>query len=339
MGSRLILAIALLYSAVASGQDVHLTQFYAAQQNLNPALIGQFDGDYRIAANYRSQWSQVNDAGQPLTTTVLGGDKKFFLFSDEISAGLLVINDQFTGFETNINKIILSGSYKKTFGGHNLRGGIQLGGVFKSTNLEVQTFPSQWNYAIGEFDPTMNSGEGALANSQAYFDMNMGFAWSKRMGKLTPTVGLSFFHLNAPKDTYQAIHTERLKIRKVLHAEVEYALNGKLNVEPKLMYMFTTKAQDLVVGSNFRYEIGNAVLKDVYIGAMYRDGFNRNNDAVMPVIGAGVKHFDLGFSYDLNISNLSDGSYSPRKSTIEFSLVYTAPLYLPQTLSIPCDRY
>ena len=108
---KLIFILSLiLLGKVLFAQDVHLSQFYTAQLNLNPALGGYYDGEFRVAGNYRSQWSQIN---KPITTSMIAVDRKFYFYSDEIDAGIIVINDQFAGFNMNTNKIFVSGSYKK----------------------------------------------------------------------------------------------------------------------------------------------------------------------------------------------------------------------------------
>jgi len=35
------------------GQDIHLSQFNASPQNLNPAQTGLFDGDWRFVGNHK----------------------------------------------------------------------------------------------------------------------------------------------------------------------------------------------------------------------------------------------------------------------------------------------
>jgi type IX secretion system PorP/SprF family membrane protein len=315
-------------------QDVHLSQFYTAQQNLNPALAGFYNGEYRIASNYRSQWREIGD---PITTAVIAFDKKFHFYSDEIDAGIIVIKDQFSGFNQNTNKIFLTGSYKKLWKYNEIRAGIQAGIVLKSTDLKTQTFPNQWVYETGIFDQNVSNGENDISQSQNFIDVNFGVAWSRTYTKFKPTLGISLFHINRPKDTYFNEPTERLRMRQVIHGEAVIDLNGPVSIEPKLLYMWTTNVQDALVGSNVKYHFKDSKVKNVYAGVLYRDGFGRNNDAVIPIVGLTYNRFDVGFSYDVNISSLSD--YSTRKSTLEFSLIYTAPLFSPKNLSIPCDRY
>lgn len=318
----------------ASAQDVHLSQFYTAQLNLNPALGGMYDGEYRVACNYRNQWREIY---KPISTAMAAFDKKIFFYSDEIDVGILFISDQFSGFNQKTTKIMLSGSYKKEYMGHELRGGLQMGMTLRSTDLSLQTFPNQWVYDIGEFDPNVNNGENTISDSQGFFDMNFGVAWSKRFGNIKPTAGFSLFHINRPKDTYFDNKVESLRMRKVFHAEADYRVKPKFSIEPKLMYMWTTKVQDLVFGSNFKYHLGKKPIQNIYAGVLYRAGLGRNRDAVFPVIGLNYKQFDVGLSYDVNVSNLSVNS--DRKTTFEISVIYTAPLFTPENLSIPCDRY
>ena len=111
MNRLLLISIFILSSAISLAQDVHLSQFYTNQQNLNPALTGYYEGAYQISGNYRNQWRQIG--GDPITTALVGFDHKFYYNSDEISGGILVIQDQFSDYGLNTNKILLSGSYKK----------------------------------------------------------------------------------------------------------------------------------------------------------------------------------------------------------------------------------
>ena len=331
---KYLVAIILFSTLQIFAQDVHLSQFYTAQQNLNPALAGFYNGEYRIAGNYRSQWREIGD---PITTAVIAFDKKFHFYSDEIDAGIIVIKDQFSGFNQNTNKIFLTGSYKKLWKYNEIRAGIQAGIVLKSTDLKTQTFPNQWVYETGIFDQNLSNGEDDVSQSQNFVDVNFGVAWSKTFTKFKPTLGLSLFHINRPKDTYFNSPVERLRMRQVVHGEAVIDLNGPVSIEPKLLYMWTTKAQDALIGSNVKYHFKDSKVKNVYAGVLYRDGFGRNSDAVIPLVGLTYNRFDVGFSYDVNISTLSD--YSARKSSLEFSLIYTAPLFSPKNLSIPCDRY
>lgn len=330
----LLVAVFVSLCGTTQAQDIHLTQFYTNQQNLNPGMVGMYDGAYRAVGNYRHQWPEIN---KPITTGYVAFDKKFFFFKDEIDAGIILANDNYAGFSLNTTKIFITGAYKKMIRGHEVRAGIQLGAVIKSTDLSKQTFPDQWVYQDGIFDPNVDNGEQNLNASQAFFDMNLGFAWSHQFKKFKPTVGFSIFHVTRPKDTYFTTLTERLHTRQSVQAMVEVPINSSFSAEPKFLYMWTTKVSDMVLGTNIKYHIKNAMIKHVLVGVLYRGGFGRNSDAVAPVVGFNIKNFDVGLSYDLNVSKLS--AQSNLKTTFELSVIYTAPLFIPKTKAIPCDRY
>ena len=121
-----------------------------------------------MAGNYRHQWPQIDKA---ITTAIVAFDRKFFFYNDEIDAGLIIVNDNYSGFNLNTFKVFATGSYKKMIKGHEVRGGIQMGYVYKSTDLSTQTFPEQWDYQQGIFDPNVYNGEQNLNASTGGFSI------------------------------------------------------------------------------------------------------------------------------------------------------------------------
>lgn len=339
-----ILLLFIFFCGDYESQDIHLSQFYASDHLLNPAKIGDFEGDFRITGNYRNQWKQINPpVNQAITTSIISFDKAFHYYSHEIDAGILIAHDEFGGINFSTNKILLSGAYANTIGGHNFRAGVQTGLVFRNSDLSAQTFPVQWDYPSGSFNTATPNMESALSPSLNYFDFNIGVQWSKQIGKLHPKVGVAFNHLNRPRDSYFANDyfsesKERLRIRIVEHAEFDYDYSSKLTIQSKFLLMWTAKANDFIFGSNFRYKTGNKVIPAIFGGVFYRNGIETNRDAVYPVIGVNyLKNVDLGFSYDVNISTLSQNVN--RKGTFEVSIIYIAPSSKSNKLTIPCERY
>ncbi|MFA7274518.1 MAG: PorP/SprF family type IX secretion system membrane protein [Crocinitomicaceae bacterium] len=335
MHKRILYLILLTWSGIAFSQDIHLSQFYTADQFLNPAMMGRHDGEWRFSANYRNQWRQIN--GAPLATGLVSFDKKLHYYNKEISGGIYYARDQFSGFQTITNKIYLTGAYGVDWLKCNWRGGIQMGLVTNSTDLSTQTFPTQWDYPNGQFDQSIYNGEENIRPSQMYVDVNIGGVWSKKFKRFNLVSGIAANHVNRPKDTYFSQVFERRKMRGVFHTMVEIPLNLKLQLEPKLMWMWTTKANDMLLGSNLRYKTENKTIPAIYGGVFYRHGIKRTFDAVYPVFGLVYKRFDIGVSYDVNVSALSKGI--KRVKTIEFSLIYTAPSNKVKYKIIPCDRY
>lgn len=322
-------------SFVSRSQDIHLSQFYANDHLLNPGKVGDFEGDYRVTGNYRNQWRQLS--ADPYNTYIISFDKAFHYYSHEIDGGIMVANDEFFGSNSVTTKILLSAGYGYNYEGHTLRVGIQPGLVSRKIDLSKQTFPVQWDYPNGTFDNTIPNQENTIRMSENYFDLNMGVQWNKNFGKLEPKVGFAINHINRPKDTYFDSFTERLRTRKVFHAEVDYRIAGKITLQPKWLWMWTTKANDMVLGANVKYKLRSKIISSVFAGAYYRHGVNRILDSAIPVVGCRLKNIDLGLNYDVTVSSLND--YVKRNGTFEISLIYTAPSSKPKFTNVPCDRY
>ena len=75
--SVFVLAGFIFSSFLSVAQDLHFSQFFNSPLTTNPANTGFIpDADYRIGANYRSQW--VNVLGAPYKTMSVWGDAQVF---------------------------------------------------------------------------------------------------------------------------------------------------------------------------------------------------------------------------------------------------------------------
>ncbi len=67
----------VVFSLCSIAQDIHLSQFYNSDHLLNPAKVGDFDGDYRIGTNYRNQWREIS---KPISTYLVAFDVYNIIF-------------------------------------------------------------------------------------------------------------------------------------------------------------------------------------------------------------------------------------------------------------------
>ena len=88
----------LLFLIISSGlraQDPHFSQFFSSPLTLNPAYTGKFDGNFRVAGNYRNQWPTINNA---FTTATASFDMPIMTNRlpefDTWGVGILALNDQ-----------------------------------------------------------------------------------------------------------------------------------------------------------------------------------------------------------------------------------------------------
>ena len=322
-------------AVIGFSQEIHLSQYHTNQQFYNVGSLGAYDGIYRLSANYRSQWGQIGE--EPLVTSVIAFDHKFYYYNDVITAGLIIVNDQFSTFGMNTSKLQLSASYSKIILGNEISGGIQGGFILNQTDLKNQTFPNQWVYQNGEFDQGFNNMENGFQQSVNYGNINIGFSWSKEFGRMKPQAGFSILHINSPSNSFYDDSDEKLKSVPVFHVSLDYRLNSVLTIIPRVYYLNSNYSQNALFGAGIEKKTKHDLFHKINGGITYRSSFGRNRDAIIPVLGISYKYFDFGMSYDINVGELSQSSN--RKGTIEFSLVFTSPAFEPKQMTLPCDRF
>jgi type IX secretion system PorP/SprF family membrane protein len=311
-------------------QDVHLTQYYTSNTFLNPAYTGNYDGDVRVVANARNQWRQITD---PIRTNAISVEKKMHFYPDELGAGFIFINDGAGLQSLKTNKAMLSASFRKKKGAHLIMAGLQGGIVSRKLDISDQTFPNQWNYNGGNFDPSFSNGESSMQSQYVYPDFNAGIAWTGFFSKYKISAGYGLFHITRPKDRFGSAD-QRLNVRHVLNVSLSCRLSPTVALLPNLLFMQTGKASDFMFGINGK----KTFHQDIYAlaGAGYR-GNTSNSDAFIAILGMGYKRLEVGFSLDFNFSGLSRDART--KSAWEISLTYTTPSLIPNKITVPCDRY
>ncbi|ABG59858.1 hypothetical protein CHU_2605 [Cytophaga hutchinsonii ATCC 33406] len=315
---------------ISIAQDIHLTQYYTSNLSLNPAYTGNFDGDLKVVANSRSQWSQISPS---MKTNMISVEKKFLKRPDEFGLGLILINDQVSSYFLHTNKIYISGSYQKNYKGHLLRFGVQSGIVMRNINTNDQTFPSQWDYQLGAYDPTANSNEGSVKNSWNYINVNAGVGWAHLFGKVKLSAGYALFNATRPTEGYGNAN-KSIPFRHVFNANAVYYLSTKMTVTPHLFYMNSASATDFMLGVNANRKLTENL--GILFGAGYR-GSTTNSDAAIGVLGFTYNRIAFGLSGDFNVSSLSKDARN--KTAWEISISYTTPSRASNKLTIPCDRY
>lgn len=145
-----------LGTGVAKAQDPDFTQIFATPIYLNPALTGNYDGNYRVSLIYRDQWHSLIE--DPFKSFSLSGDVKIELgkrtkrYKDYIAGGLFVLSDKVSTFDFSTNMINLSGAYHKYLGLWDetyLSAGLNFGMNQKNFTYENFSFQDQFNGVDG----------------------------------------------------------------------------------------------------------------------------------------------------------------------------------------------
>ncbi|HEY0030354.1 MAG TPA: PorP/SprF family type IX secretion system membrane protein [Bacteroidia bacterium] len=299
-------------------QDIHYSQFNASPQNLNPAQAGLFDGDWRFVGNFRSQWSVIP---VPYRTFSLATDTrlKTKLENDVPAAGLIINTDKAGDSKFTTTQVLLSGAYIKKLGKDStnfLSLGIQPGITSKSFNVAALTFDNQ--YDGDSYDASLNSGENFPKTRMTYFDLGGGLAYLWRKNARTQiNVGVSALHLNKPKQSFFNNDDIRLDMKTCVSAIGQVPVSAQLDVLPTFMYQRQGKFQETVFGLFGKYHLKPV---DGMTTAVSLGGFYRMKDAFILVANMDYRNFNVGISYDVNTSKLTEATN--RRGGFEISVIY-----------------
>src|SRR5690606_15438972 len=174
----------------------------------NPALMGTFRGDYKVAAVYRSQWGSIS---KPFMTGLVTGEARIPVkgeSGDYFTAGLLAFYDKAGSIDLQTVGIYPALSFTKYLGDGGARtfitAGFTGGYLQRSFDPAKMTFNTQ--YVGGQYLPTNPSGEQFQDARISNWDLGAGVAVNSASAdeRLTYYAGLSGYHFTRPKRSFQA---------------------------------------------------------------------------------------------------------------------------------------
>lgn len=308
------------------GQDIHFSQYNGSLLNLNPALTGLFDGDYRFNAIYRSQWQSVP---VPYRTFGISADMRYKpekMKSDCIGIGLQFNNDQAGDAFYTTNQIYLSGSYI-----HKLKKdsallislGFNAGYSGSNFNYSKMTFDNQFDGY--DYDAGAATGENFSRYRTGFTDFNAGMAVQYSFSQFTKLIyAFSFNHITNPSVTYQGNTFSKLdsKLGNYLAFELPVTDNNKFILQTELLYSHQGKYNELVPGANIKYMMNTETNNGVSLGFYYRA-----KDAFISRLGYTFRTTTAGMSYDLNTSKFI--AATNRRGAFEIFITHIIKRYRP----------
>lgn len=319
----LLLIFGILFQINSHSQDIHYSQFLYSPHNLNPGMTGNFDGRYRAAFNHRQQWQSFIN---PFQTTSLGVDARDFLNLKNFGLGLNFFYDQvgttkFKTFQFNIPVSYRIGITKDSV--HSITIGVQGGFESQSLDGSQSTFGSQYNG--NRYDGDL-SGEDVSSSSSINPVFAGGAVYSLDISRsLRFKVGASVYNLNQPEIAFSNGAGGQLNRRYNYHAGATVYLNPSWFLTPGIIHSRQGKFQETVFGTEINYEFDPTLYRyrAVFIGA-----WNRNKDAAIADIGFYYNSWRVGFSYDVNYSQLETASRN--RGGWEVSVIYILRELLPK---------
>lgn len=351
-----ILSIAIAIGAMA--QDPHLSMFYSAPLQLNPALTGVFNGNYRVSALYRSQWGEIlkedkNGGTGQFRTMTFAGDFRIPVGKNAIGVGVEALNDKAAISNYGTTRGGLALSYMQSldkYSQHYLVLGLQGDVINRSFQPGGLRFGEQWTGS--EYDPSTGTAEPflSIANTNIlFFDAGAGllYFFKGRANKFTAYAGFSVSHINEPSESLVGDASVKLKRKYSGHGGVNIPILPQIHILPKFLVQLQGKSLETIYGTDVRFIFdkfdpsGNAFR----LGAMFRgvggltaknkSGYNA--ESMIFMAGVDFKGIDLGVAYDLNISQNKLATQS--RGGFEVSLAYVGAFSKRNNDMTPCPKF
>ena len=284
-------------------QDPTFTQFYANPLYLNPAFAGS-NKCPRISMNYRNEWPNLS--GNYVTYSA-----SYDKYVKNIKGGiwLLATYDQQGRGTISTSMLGLIYSYHlKVNRKFTLLFGARAAYYQKSLDVTKLTFGDMIDHRKGFI---YNTGDILQNASRQFFNASIGaVGFSKNF-----YAGLALHHINQPNESMITNGVSPQKMRITAHAGAIISLvKGARG----------TKSTTLMPNIIFQYQQG---FMEMNIGTYVKHGnltfgtWFRNKDAFILSLGIQTKSFRVGYSYDITVSKLNNGtSYGSHEVSMGFNL-------------------
>jgi type IX secretion system PorP/SprF family membrane protein len=322
---RIVIVLLLLLASVARGQDIHFSQFYETPLLRNPSLAGIFTGDYRVQTVFRDQWNSFSDAYR---TGSLNAEVKWPVGNqnDYFTTALQVLYDKAGTAALTTTELMPALNYHKSLSNDKpmfLSLGFMGGLVEKTIDLSRVTTNSQFNGTA--YDPALPNGETILSPNVHYLDGSIGISFNTAFGAENANsmyAGFAYHHLNRPKNSFYKNPTIELDPKIVFSGGVKIGVNDYSYFTLYGDYSRQGSSTETIGGVLYSYKMGPD--PDNYPYVITLGTMLRWNDALIPVLKLEMNSFNLGLSYDVNVSRLNTVSNS--RGGFELSLSYTGLL-------------
>ncbi len=292
------------FFAPAAAQDLHFSQFYLNPLHLSPASTGVFQGEWRVAGIYRSQWRTVPVAYE---TYSLSADWKAIQRGKSlVSFGILLQKDQ--AGDANISwaqaglNLSAAHAIDKTSA---VSIGFGIAAAQRTVDISNLTFKNQW--ANDFFDPSLPSKEPFGRSSGASPTLSGGLLWHYQAAESRnrATIGIGAFHLNRPIVSLGGIDEAKLPLRLSIFSEGIYQIREQADIVAFVAAQSMKSAKEIVIGAGMRQILSTGLANVTSVRATLA---TRLGDALIPAVQLERNNWLVGISYDWNTSKFNEAT-------------------------------
>ena len=287
--TSIILLISCIHTATAQ-TDTQFTQYWAVPSYYNPAATGRTDF-IDIHAIGRLQWVGIDNA--PTSFTGLA-DMPFKFMDKRFGTGVVIHQESAGLYNTLSVGVQLAYKKEKIFNGE-LSIGAQIGMFNETFKGSKVILPGDDEYHEGtdEAIPTNDITGTAI-------DFNLGFFYTHKWFWL----GASAMHVSSPKISLSEESSMEQSYEFI--AERTFYLMGGSNIPIKNTLLELQPS--FMVKTDTKFFTGEFTARARYRKFLTGGIAYRWKDAVSLMVGAELKNFTIGYSYDYPVSDISKAS-------------------------------
>jgi type IX secretion system PorP/SprF family membrane protein len=328
MKIKTLCVVLLAFVANVMAQDAQFSQFYSSALYLNPALAGS-EPDLTFSSNYRQQWRSLNIP--PYATNQVSLIVPYHVQKVKDShrggGGFSFYNDKAGDGNLKTLGVNLTAAYNialSSSGLNYLSFGMQGGVIQKSIDYTNLEWGSQYNAYLGKFDENTPVNESNLVTTRLYPDVNAGMIYYYNAARnyhyadMSAYAGVAGYHLTQPNESFLKGKSSRLPMLLKFHAGLEYNLSKKVNISPNVAFFYQNQKYQFNGGMYLTYHLRQTNFGVVNSTSLILGAWYRLQDSFILSMGLSGSFYTIGFSYDLNSSNLR--TYTNMKGAWEVSL-------------------
>lgn len=288
-------------------QDLNYSQFYEIPLLRNPALAGLFSCNIRVGGSHRSQWSSVT---VPYQTSVMDVQYKFpVLENDNVTIGLQTTLDMAGDVKLKRTQLLPVAAYHFSLSGDNnnlLTLAFMAGPVYSQFDQSLAKLDDQ--FVGGAYSASNTSAQTYKNTGYSYFDISTGLSYRTGFGDGGLWyAGLAMFHANRPRLSFISDKSDN-------HIATKWVANSGVSMPTGDFNRLIGFADISIQGGNRQFIGGGMYETDV---AQYDEddntsfafgAFYRWFDALIPVVRLTHHQWQIGLSYDANVSKLTSAS-------------------------------
>ena len=316
----MVLSVMMVKTSV--GQDPTFSQFFSSPLNVNPALTGHINADWRLILNMRDQW--FNPSSPYATGTVSFDAKVFQKKIPNVEEKNIVGIGGMLMYDYTMNGIVqgaygsLNLSYNiliaEDFYGNKHHLGLGFGGTYANRYVDFSRLNFQAQFTGNGFNQNLPTGEAALSNMTPFFSASAGFLYSYTTAKSNLDIGGAVYHLNEPKQTFLNDPQQFIMPRYVGNMSYETFLNVGIVLNTNAIYQQQGPASYFSIGGALGVFLDPDGQSIFNIGVWYW-----SQNAIVPYVGFAYNDLQVGLSYDATISKLNEAAAKP--TTFEISII------------------